>query len=249
MIRGIEVFKEYFRDYKEQYVLIGGAACNLIFEDVGADFRATKDLDLVLIVEALTPEFGNKLWDFICDGGYRNRVINNGKPQFYRFDKPKNKDYPHMIELFTRTEAALVDINSRCLPVHFGDEISSLSAIIMDDDYYSLLLEGKRVIEDLVVLSNFYLIPFKAKAWLDLSKRKALGFNVSEGDIRKHKNDIVRLASILRENEQCKLPKTIVEDMHKFISFLEEDPVQPKEINIPGLTAKDIIDVLKKVYL
>jgi len=249
LIRGIEFFKEYFRDYKEQYVLIGGTACNLIFEEVGADFRATKDLDLVLIVEALTPEFGSRLWDFIVDGGYTNKVRSNGKPQLYRFDKPERKDFPHMIELFTRTDVALADIDSRCLPVHLGDDISSLSAIIMDDDYYGLLLKGKRVIEDLVVLSNTYLIPYKAKAWLDLSQRKDSGFNVSEGDIRKHKNDIVRLASILKESERCELPKAIKEDMYRFIKLLEEDPVQPKDLGISGLTVMDIIDVLKKVYM
>ncbi len=221
----------------------------MLFEEVGADFRATKDLDLVLIVEALTPEFGNKLWDFIVDGGYKNKVRSNGRPQFFRFDKPKRKDFPHMIELFTRADVALTDMENRCLPVHLGEDISSLSAIIMDDDYYGLLLKGKRVIEDLVVLSNIYLIPFKAKAWLDLSQRKASGFNVSEGDIRKHKNDIVRLASILKESERCELPKAIEEDVYRFIKLLEKDPVQPKDLGISGLTVIDIINVLKKVYM
>lgn len=57
-IVGLNVFKEYFKDYAEQYVLIGGAACDIIFEEQGTAFRATKDLDMVLIVEALSPEFG-----------------------------------------------------------------------------------------------------------------------------------------------------------------------------------------------
>lgn len=51
MIKGLELFKIHFQDYKEQYVLIGGAACDIIFEDVGQEFRATRGLDLVLIVE------------------------------------------------------------------------------------------------------------------------------------------------------------------------------------------------------
>lgn len=42
----------------QSLVLIGGAACDIIFEDVGQEFRATRALDLVLIIEALTPEFG-----------------------------------------------------------------------------------------------------------------------------------------------------------------------------------------------
>lgn len=38
------------------------------------NFRATRDLDMVLIVEALTPEFGEKFWKFIVDGKYRNKA-------------------------------------------------------------------------------------------------------------------------------------------------------------------------------
>ena len=57
MVTGIGRWKEYFNDYKDKYVLIGGAACNLLEEELDMNPRATKDLDLVLVVEALTPEF------------------------------------------------------------------------------------------------------------------------------------------------------------------------------------------------
>lgn len=56
---GLDKFKEYFMGYQDQYVLIGGAACDIIFEEQDTAFRATKDLDLVLIVEALTTAFGS----------------------------------------------------------------------------------------------------------------------------------------------------------------------------------------------
>ena len=71
MVKGLNTFREFFSGYEEQYVLIGGAACDIIFESNEVSFRATKDLDVVLIVEALTPEFGEKLWEFIEKGGYR----------------------------------------------------------------------------------------------------------------------------------------------------------------------------------
>lgn len=109
MVKGIERFKEFFHDYKNHYVLIGGAACDLIFDEIDTDFRATKDLDLVLIIEALTPEFGNRFWEFIRTGGYENRAKSNGSPQFYRFDKPADKSYPYMLELFARTESVFDD--------------------------------------------------------------------------------------------------------------------------------------------
>lgn len=52
--------------------MIGGAACNLLEEELEMNPRATKDLDLVLVVEALTPDFGMRLWDFIKEGNYES---------------------------------------------------------------------------------------------------------------------------------------------------------------------------------
>lgn len=86
MVKGIDVFRDYFNEYMDQYVLIGGAACDISFHENEMDFRATKDLDMVLVVEALTEEFASKFWTFIQDGKYRYRARSNGKPQFYRFD-------------------------------------------------------------------------------------------------------------------------------------------------------------------
>ena len=39
MVKGLDTFREYFKDFEEQYVLIGGAACDNLFasnEDSGA---------------------------------------------------------------------------------------------------------------------------------------------------------------------------------------------------------------------
>ena len=32
MVKGLEVFKSFFNGYEDQYVLIGGAACDILFE-------------------------------------------------------------------------------------------------------------------------------------------------------------------------------------------------------------------------
>ena len=32
MVKGLDTFWKYFADYEEQYVLIGGAACDILFE-------------------------------------------------------------------------------------------------------------------------------------------------------------------------------------------------------------------------
>ncbi len=60
MVKGITNFKKRFRGYENQYVIIGGTACDLIMESEELPFRATKDIDIVLIVEFITPEFGRQ---------------------------------------------------------------------------------------------------------------------------------------------------------------------------------------------
>lgn len=49
----------------------------------------------------------------------------------------------------------------------------------------------------LSVLRPEYIILFKAKAYLDLQKRKDLGEKVDSSDIKKHKKDVLRIASEL----------------------------------------------------
>ena len=57
MVGGFTKFKERFQGFKNQYVIIGGTACDLIMENEELPFRATKDVDIVLIVESITAEF------------------------------------------------------------------------------------------------------------------------------------------------------------------------------------------------
>jgi hypothetical protein len=54
MVRGLNRFIEHFGAFSDQYVLIGGAVCDLALGEVGVDFRVTQDLDIVLCAEALT---------------------------------------------------------------------------------------------------------------------------------------------------------------------------------------------------
>jgi len=62
MVKGLDVFQEHFAAHSNQFILIGGTAATLAMEQAGLDFRATKDLDIVLHIEALTPAFGTTFW-------------------------------------------------------------------------------------------------------------------------------------------------------------------------------------------
>ena len=49
MAAGRDVFRSHFSAYQEQYILIGGMACDLLLNEAGERFRPTKDVDMVLI--------------------------------------------------------------------------------------------------------------------------------------------------------------------------------------------------------
>ena len=71
MVRGLDVFREYFARHADQFVLIGGTAATLAMEEAGLEFRATKDLDIVLHIEALNSAFGIRHSAF----GIRQRIL------------------------------------------------------------------------------------------------------------------------------------------------------------------------------
>ena len=102
MVTGIDSFKEWFKGSEEQYAIIGGTACDILMTEEGLDLRAAKDIDLVLIIEAVDPNFGKKFWEYVKQAGYEHCNKSSGVPQFYRFSHPITNQYPAMIELFTR---------------------------------------------------------------------------------------------------------------------------------------------------
>ncbi len=247
MVKGLDTFRKYFEGYENQYVLIGGAACDIVFESNDTIFRATRDLDMVLIVEALTPEFGKKFWEFIREGQYRNKASTGGKPQFFRFDKPENEVFPKMIELFCRSDFELHEMVG-ITPIHIDDTVSSLSAILLDDDYYNMLLAGKSTTNGLSVLRPEYLILFKAKAYLDLKQRKENGEKVDSNDIKKHKKDVLRISAELMLEKATNLPVSVKKDINAFIELLEKEPFDANSLKNYGLKNQEVIETLKRVF-
>ena len=92
-----------------------------------------------------------------------------------------------MIELFSREPDYIRQVPEGIVPLHIDDDISSLSAIMLNDDYYQFMLAGRKTVNGICILDADYLIPFKMYAWLDLKDRKARGEHVNEKDLRKHK--------------------------------------------------------------
>jgi len=223
MVKGINSFKEWFNGFESNYVIIGGTACDLLMGEAGESFRATRDIDMVLIVEALDAEFGSRIWEYVKMAGYERRLKNSGKPEYYRFINPKSPEYPAMIELFSRRmDGITLPPDAVLMPLPVDDEVSSLSAILLDDDYYNFLRTGVTTADGIPVIGATHLIPFKAKAWLDLTERKAKGGQVDSKNIHKHKNDIVRLTALLSPDFRMDLPDTVANDMGLFLAEVDE---------------------------
>jgi len=130
MIQGLDRFRDFFQGFKDHYTLIGGVACYLSMEAVGINFRATKDLDIVLAAEVLNAEFVQRFWAFVKDGEYQVQEKSSGEKQFYRFSKPSNPAFPAMLELFSRAlDGVVLEGDATLTPIPMDDDVSSLSAI------------------------------------------------------------------------------------------------------------------------
>lgn len=251
MVKGLDVFQGWFAAYANQYVLIGGTAATLTMEEAGLAFRATKDLDIVLHVEALTPAFGAAFWKFVEAGGYEIRQASDtGKPIFYRFQKPTDDRYPVMVELFARAPDGLKPAEgSQLTPIPLDEAVSSLSAILLDEAYYAFIMAGRREVDGLPWVGEDRLIPLKAIAWLDLNARKEQGAKVDTKDVRKHLNDVLRLSQLLAPATRIPLDKTISDDMTRFLTAIGSDnSIDPKALQLGNVTTAELVARIAQAY-
>lgn len=230
MVKGLDLFKDYFKGFESCYTLVGGTACDFWLSELGLRARATKDLDLVLIIEALDSSFVSRFWEFTRLGAYEAYTDKQDRIHYFRFQKPKTPGYPDTLELFSRRLEALEPVypgSFTVIPVDAG--ISSLSAILLDDDYYRFILATTERHDDLSLVIAAGLIPLKARAYLDLSKRKAAGEDIDSHNIDKHKNDIFRLALILPEEPLASVTGSIRDDLRQFFDLI---PISSMDMNI-----------------
>jgi hypothetical protein len=250
MVNGLDLFREYFKDFQNNYVLIGGTACYIFMEDAGIDFRATKDLDIVLCAEAIDTNFVTQFWKFVNAGGYEHQEKSTGDKQFYRFSKPKDKSYPYMLELFSRKpDTIILEGEANLTPIPADDNISSLSAILLDDDYYQCIKTGTVIIDGISVLGPEYILPFKARAWLDLTGKKKSGEHVDTKDIKKHRNDIFRVFPLLSPTQRIELTDSIKADIRIFIEAMpNQQGLNIKNFGIKSQSLKEVLENIKAIY-
>ncbi len=154
-----------------------------------------------------------------------------------------------MLELFSRNpEFIILEEESLLTPLPIDDEVSSLSAILLNEAYYELLKTGQMLIDGIPVLRPTCLIPFKAKAWLDLNQRRSNGEQVDSKNIKKHKNDVFRLAQLITVNTRQSLNPEIAEDMKNFLSKMSDETVDLKSLGIKRANQQKLIGLLYRCY-
>ena len=248
-INGLDKFAEYFQDFTDNYIIVGGTACSLVLNDAGIPFRATKDIDMIITVEELSHGFGERLWDFINAGQYSVYKTKEGVQQYFRFKEPRVEGYQFMIELFSRKQDIFLgERTSTLIPLSIDEEISSLSAILLNDEYYAFLKSGRQIIKGISVLAPTHLIAFKARAYLDLFQRKKDGHHVNAGDIKKHRNDIFRLSQLLTGQEKIACNEQVKNDIYAFFALMQNIDIDLKVFGISA-TQDEIVELVTGIYI
>ena len=255
---GLDKFKEAFAQFSDNYVIIGGTACEIVMTGTAVRPRATHDIDMIVVVERMTPDFGRHFWDFIKEGGYKPEKYKSAgggqtKYQLYRFINGK-EGYPEMIELLSRHPDVLGEPQGLTIePIPIEEKVSSLSAIIMDDDFYNFTVNHSTVTDGIRHADTLALIALKACAYLNLLKDKADGKHVNTKDIKKHRSDVLKNVVILEETEVV-APKKVAGIIQDFVSSIRNDWTNLASPLASALDRDDnlvsgLLDVLETIFI
>ena len=220
MIRGLDHFKTFFRPYAGNFILVGGVASYLLLDEAGAaKVRPTKDLDIVLIMKP-SDDFFKALKDYIKLGAYEIQRGKKEQATFYRFQKPQDEQFPIMIELFSAAQTGLELFEGQhIIPITESEGALSLSAILLDDEYYAIIRNNAVEKDGIYIINQMALIPFKAKAYLEIKDR-----GEDSKNWKKHRGDIINLAvSFLSEEIQEKLTGKVRDHFVKFMNQLKQE--------------------------
>lgn len=214
--------------FKENFVIIGETACDIRLSGTLMRPRATDDIDIIVVVEHLTREFVSAFWQFVREGNYhvekRINQVGTSVYALYRFTlQDENLAYPQKIELLSRHSDLLGEPSGFHIEPIPTDELNqSLSAIIMDDDYYNFTVHHSEEIEGLMVADNLALIALKVNAYLNLIGEREEGREVNGKDIRKHRSDVLKLVAAGIYPETVAVVRKIYDDIQNFVSETEQ---------------------------
>ena len=227
MVAGLDKFREAFAGFTDNYVIIGGTACDIVLSDTDMRPRATDDIDMILVVEKMTKEYGNAFWQFIKDGEYKagKREKDDKTPTYtlYRFTTEK-EGYPVKIELLSHHSDMLGEPSGFHIePIPLSEDLSSLSAIMMDDDNYELTVANSAEQGGVRIATPTTLICLKARAYLNLLNDRANGKHVNSKDIKKHKTDVLKLIATASIPEPVAVPQSVYDSVMEYAESIEKE--------------------------
>ena len=94
-----------------------------------------------------------------------------------------------------------------------------------------------------------HLIPLKARAWLDLMRRKSAGDAIDSRSIAKHKNDVFRLYRIIDPGFKQVIPREIRDDMEAFLGAMVSEQVDLKNLGMKDQNLVAILEELRSLYV
>lgn len=241
--RGLEHFSEFFKDFDDNYVIIGGGAAAAYLDDEGLEFRATKDIDMVLFTND-SNDLNKKISEYIELGKYETKERTDDSPRYYRFSKPENKAFPEIVEIFAKVDS---DIELRegqyIIPVQ-NDEEAKLSAILLDEEYFNLIKNNATKSESGYSIINPYAnICLKARAYRELKDR-----NEESKKVRKHLTDVLRLTPVLvaKDFPLSGQPKEDFEAVYEALVNISEKDVN--KITKNAISKEDALEILDKCF-
>lgn len=140
------------------------------------------------------------------------------------------------------------ELDFRIIPVHIDDDVSSLSVIALDEDFYAFMKEGRRVVDDISILGAEYIIPFKMYAWLNNTDLKKRGEEVNSDDIKKHKNDVFRLLPLINPDVKIQTGGNVRGTVLSFIEKMGSEAVADEFLS-NGRTKEETLNIFRNVYL
>lgn len=226
ILDGISIFEKTFSQYKDSFVIIGGAACRATLSEGRYTPRKTKDIDMVLVLENLDKDFIGAFWSFIKAGNYKcaTRKDNDGRKKYVLYSFYDSlPEYPAQIELLSRPVDGLGNPEDHNIEAIIMDDASYLSAIILEPDYYNYLISHTEEKNGLRYASVDSLICLKALAYLNLREDKKNGIHVNDDDFKKHRRDVVMAAASLTVGEEFIVSQNIKDAITGFIEAMNTD--------------------------
>ncbi|MDP3387873.1 MAG: hypothetical protein Q8S24_11600, partial [Eubacteriales bacterium] len=126
--------------------------------------------------------------------------------------------------------------------------IISLSAILLNDAYYELLVKGKRTVYGYSVVEIETVILLKIKAWLDMNQKQEKGENIDSKNIRKHKNDIFRLLSNVTPSSRLEAADEIKNDIKVFMKLIDKDRPDLKNLGIRNTSFVELMEIFESIF-